>query len=188
MTCHADKADTTIISALQRLKPRPDSCLTRVRHFLWSHQPLLALFVFIQSICFPLDCKAKWWLTAPRYPSLRGSWGHSHQQPPLCDTFGGWASRVPICRGGKRHQCLYSLSKVWQTGCRHCLGLNLHCPDSFWQCFLVCCFIFNENGNLSVREEWSGYGFLLSDMFFQVEFSFFFNLKSCIQIRGYNHI
>jgi len=35
----------------------------------------------------------------------------------------------------------------------------------------------------SVREKWclvSGYGVLLSDMFFEVEFSFFFNLRSCI--------
>lgn len=43
-------------------------------------------------------------------------------------------------------------------------------------------FFFNEKCKLSVREERcpvSGYGLFLSDMFFEVEFSFFFNLRRC---------
>lgn len=133
MTFHADKADNTIIYALQRLKLRPDLCLTLVGASSEAVRTSFSFFWFYPEQLFSTDCKVWWWLTAPGYPSiktlLRSFSGDSWvcrccsliSSLPYCDMgFGSGACRLLICSGEKGYQCLCPLSKVWQTGCVHC--------------------------------------------------------------------
>lgn len=142
--------------------------------------PLWAFFIFIQSSCFPLDCKVWWWLTAPRYPSIKGllrSFSGACwvcrccsfiNSLPYCDTgFGGWASRAHLQWRKNLSVLMFPVKSVadWLyalPGIKSALARQLLC--FFLLVLLLFCFL-NENGNLSVRQEWcpvSGYTFSLT--------------------------
>lgn len=93
----------------------------------------------------------------------------------------GISAYVPCQKCGRLAVCTAEIKSALPSFCGFFFLLALLL---FWG-------FFNENGNLAAREEWcpvSGYGLRLLDLFFQVEFSFFFDLRSCVPIRGYNHI